>query len=132
MWPSITDNGQLLSQSASKSPLPHVEPEFHQEVQQHAERYDSDDDQAADMLSECERYAAGDDKNDDEGISEEAQKTDQRSEARLPHQGVWDIRDRSKRRRSAREPSLVAIVSSTVVGSIPQSSTRRFAPSSCF
>jgi len=44
--------------------------EFHQEIQKHAEQYDSDDDQPTHVLSQFKRYAAGDHKNDDEGISE--------------------------------------------------------------
>jgi hypothetical protein len=38
--------------------------EFHQEKQPHAA--DGDDDQPGGVLTECERYAAGNDKDDDE------------------------------------------------------------------
>jgi hypothetical protein len=42
--------------------------EFHQEIQQHAADSDGDDDQPSDALTECERCAAGNDKDDDERI----------------------------------------------------------------
>jgi hypothetical protein len=58
--------------------------EFHQEIQEHAEQHDGDYDQPTDMLSERKRYATGNYKDDDEGVREETEKTEQRSEARLP------------------------------------------------
>src|ERR1017187_3623315 len=43
--------------------------EFHEEVQQQAQHNDGDDDQSANGVAEYERYGAGDEKDDDEGIS---------------------------------------------------------------
>ena len=42
--------------------------ELHEEVQQHAEQNDGDDDQSTDWVSQHERYGAGNEKNDDQGI----------------------------------------------------------------
>src|ERR1019366_4177357 len=78
--------------------------EFHQEIQQYAEKYDCKDDQPADVLSECKRYAAGNDKNDDERITEETKKAEQRSEARLMDQAVWAVKAQSPPGLFGRQP----------------------------
>src|SRR5271157_793172 len=78
--------------------------EFHQEIQQHTEKYDRKDDQPADVLSECKRYAAGDDKDYDEGITEKTKKTEQCSEARLMDQAVWAVKTQSPPGLFGRQP----------------------------
>jgi hypothetical protein len=55
--------------------------ELHEEVQQHAEQDHGDDDQSTDGVAERERNGAGDEKDDDEGIGQETEKTHQPCEA---------------------------------------------------
>src|ERR1019366_417374 len=78
--------------------------EFHQEIQEYAEQNDRKDDQPADVLSECKRYAAGNDKDYDERISEETEKTEQCSEARLMDQAVWAVKTQSPPGLFGRQP----------------------------
>src|SRR5664280_2586691 len=69
--------------------------EFHQEIQDYAEQYDREDDQPADVLSERKRYAAGNNKDDDERITEETKETEQCSEARLVDEGIRAVKTKS-------------------------------------
>src|SRR5664280_3664024 len=78
--------------------------EFHQEIQEYAEQNDRKDDQPADVLPECKRYAAGNDKDDDERITEETKKTEQCSEARLMDQAVWAVKPQSPPGLFGRQP----------------------------
>ncbi len=61
---------------------------LHEEVQQHAEQDHGDDDQSADRVAQHERYAAGHQKDDDQGIDQKAEKIDQSREARFPDHAV--------------------------------------------
>jgi hypothetical protein len=61
---------------------------LHVEVHDHAEQDYGDDDRAADPITQHNRDGAGYQEDDDKGIGKKAQKTDQRSEARLPYQAV--------------------------------------------
>ena len=78
--------------------------EFHQEIQDYAEQYDREDDQAADVLSERKRYTAGNDKDDDERVTEETKETEQCSEARLMDQAVGAVKTQSPPCLFGRQP----------------------------
>ena len=77
---------------------------LHEEVQQHAEQDHRDDDQSADGVAQRERYAAGHEKDDDQGIGQETEEAEQRSEARLPHQAVRAIETQPPRRLIGSQP----------------------------
>ena len=77
--------------------------EFHQEIQDYAEQYDRKDDQPADVLSERKGYAAGNDKNDDERITEETKETKHGSEARFVDEGIWTVQTQSPPRLVGRQ-----------------------------
>jgi len=47
--------------------------EFHEEVEQYAEQNDGDDDRPAHRVTQSDGYAAGNKKNDDEGIGKETE-----------------------------------------------------------
>src|SRR5271166_5107225 len=66
--------------------------ELHEEIQDYAEQYDRKDDQPADVLSQRKRYAAGNDKDNDERITEKTEETKQRSEARLVDKAIWAVK----------------------------------------
>ena len=97
--------------------------EFHQEIQEHAEQYDCDDDQPADVLSECKRYAAGNDQDDHERISEETEKTEQSSETGLPDQAVRAVEDAiaGGLLRSSAPPALRVVVAAAPGEADPRS-----------
>ena len=78
--------------------------EFHEEIQQYAEQNDGDDDRPAHRVTQSERYAAGNKKDDDKGIGEETENTEQRSEARLLHQAIWAILAQSPLRLVGSQP----------------------------
>ena len=82
--------------------------EFHQEIQDYAEQYDRKDNQPADVLSECKRYATGDDKDDNERITEETKETEQCSESRLMDKAVWAVKTNRRRASSVVSPAGVA------------------------
>jgi hypothetical protein len=69
--------------------------ELHEEVQQHAEQDHRDDDESADPVAERECDGAGHEKDDDEGIGQEAEETHQPRIARLPYEAVGAVETRS-------------------------------------
>src|ERR1043165_8877828 len=65
------------------------------EVHDHAEQDYGDNDRAPDRITQHYRNGAGREKNQDEGIGKEAQKTDECSETGLSHQAVGAMETQS-------------------------------------
>ena len=87
--------------------------ELHEEVQEHAEHDHRDDDQSADRVAERERNGAGHQQDDDEGIGQEAKKTDQPGKARLAHQAVRAIETQAPCRLIGRQAGRIGCSSAS-------------------
>jgi len=78
--------------------------EFHEKVQQNAEEDYGDDDESANLVPQSQGYAAGDEKDDNEGIGKEAKEGEQACEARLLRHAVRAIKTQPPFRLAGGQP----------------------------
>lgn len=78
--------------------------ELHEEVEEHGE-HDQDDDQPADRVTQHQRDGAGRQKDDDQRIGKQVEKTEESGETRFPDKAVWAMEPQTLFRLFGGQPS---------------------------